>query len=85
MYYLFLLNQNIVLCLIWNRNWNTAIQDFTDLLKVDPLNSMARMYRGRALSEQNQWNAAVEDLSAAIHLDPKSWQAFFYRACILRK
>lgn len=46
---------------------------------------MARMYRGRALAEQNQWNAAVEDLSAAIHLDPKSWQAFFYRACILRK
>ncbi|ESP04789.1 hypothetical protein LOTGIDRAFT_109285, partial [Lottia gigantea] len=68
-----------------NPNWNNAINDFTDLLKVDPLNATARLYRGRAYAKLSQWIPAVQDLSAAIHLDPRNWQAFYHRACIIRK
>ena len=67
------------------RSWANAINDFTDLLRVDPLNASARVLRGRAYAAQGQWSPAVEDLSAAIHLDPNHWQAFYHRACILRK
>ena len=62
-----------------------AINDFTDLLRVDPLNSSARVLRGRAYASLGQWAPAVEDLSAAIHLDPNNWEAFYHRGCILRK
>ena len=67
------------------RNWNAAIGDFTELLKQDPQNSEARVYRGRCHSALKQWNPAVEDFSAAIHLDPMNSLAFYYRGCILRK
>ncbi|KAK6173455.1 hypothetical protein SNE40_016901 [Patella caerulea] len=68
-----------------NPNWNNAINDFTDLLRVDSLNATARLYRGRAYAKLGQWIPAVRDLSAAIHLDPHNWQAFYHRACIIRK
>ena len=67
------------------RSWLNAINDFTDLLRVDPLNGSARVLRGRAYASMGQWSPAVEDLSAAIHLDPNNWEAFYHRACILRK
>ena len=67
------------------RNWQSAIHDFTELLKQDPQDSRARTYRGRSYAKLQQWNAAVEDLSAAIHLNPKNSIAFYFRGCILRK
>lgn len=67
------------------RSWHNAITDFTDLLRVDPLNVTARIYRGQANAKMANWSPAVEDLSAAIHLDPLSWEAFYHRACIIRK
>jgi regulator of sirC expression with transglutaminase-like and TPR domain len=68
-----------------NRNWPSAINDFTELLRVDPLNATGRLYRGLAYSKMSQWTNSVEDLSAAIHLHPDNWQAFYHRGCILRK
>ena len=67
------------------RNWQASINDFTELIKVDPSDAKARMYRGRAYSKMRAWNQAVEDLSAAVHLDPQNYLAFYYRGCILRK
>lgn len=67
------------------RNWNSAINDFTDMLKVEPTNSQARMLRGQAFAKQGQWNPAVADLSGAIHMDPNNWQAYYHRGCILRR
>ncbi|NXG30819.1 TTC6 protein, partial [Dromaius novaehollandiae] len=62
----------------------TAIQDFTAVIKEDPTNAQARLYRGRAYAKQQQYRNAIEDLTAALHLDPFCWLAFFYRGCILR-
>ncbi len=67
------------------RNWQLCVNDFTDLLKQEPMNAAARIYRGRAFSKMKMWNEAVEDLSAGIHLNPTSGEAFYYRGCILRK
>ena len=67
------------------RQWESSVKDFTQLLKQDPTNAEARLYRGRAYSKLKQWNAAVTDLSAAIHLDPNNSKPFYYRACLLRK
>ena len=67
------------------RNWQAVVTDFTELLKREPLNAIARTLRGRAYSKLKHWSPAIEDLSAAIHLNPKNWKAMYYRGCILRK
>ena len=66
-------------------NWLACINDFTDLLKVEPYNSKARLYRARAYAKLKSWVPAIQDFSATIHLDPQNYQAFYYRGCILRK
>ncbi|NXH71531.1 TTC6 protein, partial [Hydrobates tethys] len=63
----------------------TAIQDFTAVIKEDPRNAQARLYRGRAYAKQQQYRNAIQDLAAAVHLDPSCWLAFYYRGCILRQ
>ena len=72
-------------CLLVNRKWNSAITDFTELLRQNPTDSRARMYRGRAHTQLKQWEAALEDLSAAVHHNPNNALAYYYRACLLRK
>ncbi|KAF1612525.1 UNVERIFIED_CONTAM: Tetratricopeptide repeat protein 6, partial [Eudyptes pachyrhynchus] len=62
-----------------------AIQDFTAVIKEDPSNAQARLYRGRAYAKQQQYRNAIQDLAAAVHLDPSCWLAFYYRGCILRQ
>ena len=66
-------------------NWQASINDFTELLKTDPHDGKARLYRGRAYAKLKAWNHAVEDLSAAVHLDPQNYLALYYRGCILRR
>ncbi|XP_048339434.1 tetratricopeptide repeat protein 6-like [Sphaerodactylus townsendi] len=66
-------------------NWFTSINDFTDVIKIDPNNAEARTFRGRAYMKQGEYKKAAADFSAAIHLDPCNWMAFYYRGCILRK
>ncbi|NXJ60022.1 TTC6 protein, partial [Rostratula benghalensis] len=63
----------------------TAIQDFTAVIKEDPSNAQARLYRGRAYAQQQQYRNAIQDLATAIHLDPSCWLAFYYRGCILQQ
>ncbi|NXE76805.1 TTC6 protein, partial [Cochlearius cochlearius] len=63
----------------------TAIQDFTAVIKEDPSNAQARLYRGRAYAKQQRYRNAIQDLAAAVHLDPSCWLAFYYRGCILRQ
>ena len=67
------------------RNWRYAIQDFSDLLKRDPLDAKARLLRGRCHEALDDWNSALADFSGTIHLDPKNAKAFYYRGCLLRK
>ncbi|KAF1676418.1 TTC6 protein, partial [Pygoscelis papua] len=62
-----------------------AIQDFTAVIKEDPSNAQARLYRGRAYAKQQQYRNAIQDLAAAVHLDPSCWLAFYYRGCMLRQ
>ncbi|NXI46447.1 TTC6 protein, partial [Galbula dea] len=62
-----------------------AIQDFTAVIKENPSNAQARLYRGRAYAMQQQYRKAIEDLAAAVHLDPSCWLAFYYRGCILQQ
>lgn len=68
-----------------NENWISAIQDFTALLNIDPQNSQARTYRGRAYFKRQYYKQATQDFSVAIHLDPNNWLALYYRACLFRK
>ena len=67
------------------RQWQLAIQDFSNVLRFNPLNTEALLYRGSAYVKLHQWQDALIDFSSVIHLDPQNYVAYFKRGCLLRK
>src|SRR5262245_4325669 len=56
-----------------------AIPDFTEALRLDPLNARVLFLRALAHRELHRWDLALVDLSAAIASDSKSLSLFFER------
>ncbi|KAI8610448.1 hypothetical protein BC830DRAFT_742726 [Chytriomyces sp. MP71] len=65
--------------------WDDAIQAFTKLIKLNPENGQAYLYRGRANAYLAKWDEALRDLTLAIQLAPDRADVFFYRGCLLRE
>ncbi|KAJ3416949.1 cytochrome c oxidase subunit 1 [Chytridiales sp. JEL 0842] len=63
--------------------WDDAIQAFTKLIKLNPLNGQAYLYRGRAHAFLAQWDESLRDLTMAIQLAPDRAEVFFHRGCLL--
>jgi len=54
------------------------VADFSEVIRLDPKNTLAFSQRGNALGELGESGLAIEDYSAAIKLDPRSlwsWQS----------
>ncbi|KAI9337807.1 hypothetical protein BDR26DRAFT_803961 [Obelidium mucronatum] len=64
--------------------WDDGIQAFTKLIKLNPENGQAYLYRGRANAYLAKWDEALRDLTLAIQLAPDRADVFFYRGCLLR-
>ena len=47
-----------------------AEQDFTSAVTIDPQNTTAFMYRGRARAMLGELGSAIQDVTAAIRIDP---------------
>jgi tetratricopeptide (TPR) repeat protein len=65
--------------------WEDAIQAFTKLLKLNPTNGQAYLYRGRANASMLKWDESLRDLSMAIQLAPDRSDVFFHRGCLMRE
>ena len=57
---------------------DNALHDFSIALKLDPLHSKARYYRGRLFLDRKKWKEALSDLEKSLAQDPKNTDA-----CIL--
>jgi tetratricopeptide (TPR) repeat protein len=63
--------------------WDDSIQAFTKLIKLNPLNGQAYLYRGRAQAFLARWDESLRDLTIAIQLAPDRAEVYFHRGCLL--
>ncbi len=52
------------------REWDEAVSDFSQALKLDPENALALARRGSAKSAKRDWDGALADFDKAIELKP---------------
>lgn len=64
------------------RSYERAIEDFDEVLALEPDNVLALIRRGHAYSQLGQTARGLVDLDRAIALAPSSSQAYFFRGMI---
>jgi len=65
------------------REYDRAIEDFNQAIRLDPHNAPAFNNRGRAFGGRREYDRAIEDFDRAITLDPNAAVAFNNR-CFAR-
>ena len=56
--------------------YDKAIADFTEVIRLDPKAAHAYTGRGGAWSERAEYDKAIADFTEAIRLDPKDADAY---------
>lgn len=65
-----------------NKNYKEAINNFSDVLTLQPKNTEAIAMRATALERLNKYYAAIKEYSKAIEIDDKFKEAYFGRAVV---
>jgi tetratricopeptide (TPR) repeat protein len=65
--------------------YDTAIEDYSHAIDVEPDYALAHAGRGLTHASRNDFDAALVDLSRAIELDNSNAEAYYQRATIYRK
>jgi tetratricopeptide (TPR) repeat protein len=63
-----------------NRNYDRAIDDYNETIRIDPKYAIGFHNRGLAYLRKGRLDPAIEDFGAAIRLNPKYTSAFINRA-----
>ena len=58
------------------KDWDLAIEDFTEAIRLDPNNAMVYICRGVAYGDKGDYDRAIADHSQAIRLDPNYASAY---------
>lgn len=68
-------------------NWDLAIAEFDKAIALNPLDSVAFLYRGQAYMCRGREfvGQALADYTEAIRLDPKCYEAYYHRAIAFRE
>jgi len=66
------------------REYDNAIKDFSQAIKLEPDNSSFFTLRGEAHYMKHLYDAALSDLTEAIRLDPTNLTAYNDRGCTLK-
>jgi tetratricopeptide (TPR) repeat protein len=62
------------------RDYDRAIQDYDQAIRLNPKDAAAFLSRGIAYSEKKEYDRAIEDYDLAIRLNPSHARAFYNRA-----
>jgi tetratricopeptide (TPR) repeat protein len=65
-------------------DWETAIEDFTEALRLNPELSAAYFNRGYAYGKKGDYDRAIADFTQAIRLDPNYAYAYYNRSLAYR-
>jgi tetratricopeptide (TPR) repeat protein len=63
--------------------WDQAIKDYSEAIRLDPKNAEIFVQRGLALHGKGTLDQAMKDFDEAIRIDPKNPKAFFGRGVAL--
>ena len=66
----------------WKGDFNKAIADYTEAIRLDPKSAEAYVGRGYGNLRKGDVDKAVDDLTEAIRVDPKRGEAYVVRASI---
>jgi len=66
-------------------DYDIAIQDLTDAIKLDPNLAEAYMYRARAYNVEKNYDQALSDANTAIRLNPQLALAYYARGNTYRR
>jgi tetratricopeptide (TPR) repeat protein len=62
------------------RNYDGAIADYNEVIKIEPDNPFAYYKRGLSYTNKKEFDLAIKDFNEAIRLEPdKSGEFYFYR------
>jgi len=64
------------------KNFDGAIADLTEAIRLEPDNSFAYYARGLVYKDKNEFDAAIADFTKAIQLEPEEGGNYFYRGFI---
>jgi tetratricopeptide (TPR) repeat protein len=67
------------LCLGEKKEYDRAIQDFDEAIRLNPKNTLAYYWRGTVWSYKQSCDKAISDYDVAIRLNPRCVEAFAYR------
>ncbi len=59
--------------------WDSAIVEYSEVLKINPDNVEALVNRGSAYTEKGQYDLAIADIDKAIELDPENIITYYNR------
>ena len=59
--------------------YDSAVNDFNEAIKLNPTDVAVRLNRGRAFSNKKNYDSAIEDYNRVIELNPKEAMAYFNR------
>jgi Flp pilus assembly protein TadD len=60
-------------------DWDSAITECTEAIRLDPKNAVAYCSRGYAYGQKAEYDKELADCTEAIRLDPKDAEAYCYR------
>jgi tetratricopeptide (TPR) repeat protein len=60
-------------------NYERAIQDFSEAIRLDPNSEIAYYGRGYAYKKKGDYDRAIQDFNEAIHLNPSFERAYYDR------
>jgi len=63
-------------------DWNTAILEFNDAIRLDPHFALAYSQRGQSYFKLKEYDRAIADLTQAIRLDPNNSLAYVFRGAV---
>ena len=65
--------------------WDLALEDFTQSIKINPLNILAYKTRADFYIIRKKWGLAIEDYSQIIKINPQFPQPYWKRAALHHK
>jgi tetratricopeptide (TPR) repeat protein len=62
------------------QDWDRALRDYDEAIKLNPRNAGAYVDRAAVLSHNREYDDAIKDLNEALRMNPNQWEAYFNRA-----
>src|SRR5581483_10108210 len=68
--------------LFYRDDFDNAIREFNEAIRIDPKNATAYKHRGDAWKRKFDWDRAIQDYNQAIRLDPDEEDTYYCRGCV---